>query len=265
MLKFVSLRRLGSLSRLFGYPISQQYNVSKPLLFRGDAIALQNARNMAKGKDKKKEDKGKSVKKKVEINESSLRQVINVEKLRTNMENNLLKLNDIFLKFVTVRTSIGAIENVPVILDGKKYPLIELGQIVRKNPKVIAINMAAFPQALPATMKALTESGMNLNPQQDGTTLFVPVPKVTREHRENLSKNAKAHFIKCRDGVREVQNKFLKTIKSKELDGQLSEDTCRQLSEQIFAESIALITIKSCCDYYSMGPTVQKNLGKVAE
>lgn len=71
----------------------------------------------------------------------------------------------------------GAIENVPVILDGKKYPLIELGQIVRKNPKVIAINMAAFPQALPATMKALTESGMNLNPQQDGTTLFVPVPK----------------------------------------------------------------------------------------
>lgn len=134
MLKFVSLRRLGSLSRLFGYPISQQYNVSKPLLFRGDAIALQNARNMAKGKDKKKEDKGKlkailslflylifligcttyiltgkSVKKKVEINESSLRQVINVEKLRTNMENNLLKLNDIFLKFVTVRTSIGSL------------------------------------------------------------------------------------------------------------------------------------------------------------
>uniref|UniRef100_A0A161MHB4 Ribosome-recycling factor, mitochondrial n=1 Tax=Triatoma infestans TaxID=30076 RepID=A0A161MHB4_TRIIF len=100
-------------------------------------------------------------------------------------------------------------------MDGKKYPLIELGQIVRKNPKVITINMVAFPQALPATLKALSESGMNLNPQQEGTTLYVPVPKVTREHRENLSKNAKAHFIKCRDGIRDVQNKFLKTIKSK--------------------------------------------------
>lgn len=37
--------------------------------------------------------------------------------------------------------------------------------------------MAVFPQAIPAAIKAIEKSGMNLNPQQDGTTLFVPVPK----------------------------------------------------------------------------------------
>lgn len=53
----------------------------------------------------------------------------------------------------------------------------ELAQIVRKNPKLIVINMGVFPQAIPAALEAISKSGMNLNPQQEGTTLYVPVPK----------------------------------------------------------------------------------------
>lgn len=37
--------------------------------------------------------------------------------------------------------------------------------------------MMNFPQAIPSVIKAIEKSGMNLNPQQDGTTLFIPVPK----------------------------------------------------------------------------------------
>lgn len=61
--------------------------------------------------------------------------------------------------------------------DGKEHTLQELAQIVRKSPKTIVINMTVFPQAIPAVLKAIEKSGMNLNPQQDGTTLFVPIPR----------------------------------------------------------------------------------------
>lgn len=71
----------------------------------------------------------------------------------------------------------GAIDSLKVSLDGKDYTLQELAQIVRKNPKTIVLNMAVFPQAIPAVIQALQKSGMNLNPQQDGTSLFIPVPK----------------------------------------------------------------------------------------
>jgi ribosome recycling factor len=71
----------------------------------------------------------------------------------------------------------GSIETLPVSLEGKEYELQELAQIVRKNPKTIIINMSAFPQAMPAALQSLQKSGMNLNPQQDGTTLFIPIPK----------------------------------------------------------------------------------------
>lgn len=66
---------------------------------------------------------------------------------------------------------------IRVNLDGKEHTLQELAQIVRKNPKTIVLNMSVFPQAIPAALKAIQKSGMNLNPQQDGTTVYIPVPK----------------------------------------------------------------------------------------
>lgn len=64
-----------------------------------------------------------------------------------------------------------------VNVDGTDHTLQELAQIVRKNPKTVVINMAVFPQAIPAALKAIASSGMNLNPQQEGTTLYIQIPK----------------------------------------------------------------------------------------
>lgn len=64
-----------------------------------------------------------------------------------------------------------------VNVDGEEHTLQELAQISRKDPKTVVINMSVFPQAIPAAVKALSDSGMNLNPQQEGTTLYIPIPK----------------------------------------------------------------------------------------
>ncbi|CAB0020411.1 unnamed protein product [Nesidiocoris tenuis] len=191
---------------------------------------MPQARNYAKGKDKKKEAKNK----KIIIDETLLNEVVNVEKIKLEMDKNLEKMNEMFLKHLSLRSSAGSIEQLVVNFEGKKYPLIELGQIIRNNPKTIVINMTAFPQAIPDVLKALSDSGMNLNPQQDGTTLFVPVPKITKEHRESLAKNAKIHYTKCKDGIRDVQNNCIKTLKNKEKAG-LSTDSSREIQEQLKA------------------------------
>lgn len=54
--------------------------------------------------------------------------------------------------------------------------------------------------------------------------------RVTKEHRENLAKNAKALFIKCRDSVREVQNKYVKIVKN---NTTISQDLAYNLQEQV--------------------------------
>lgn len=55
--------------------------------------------------------------------------------------------------------------------------------------------------------------------------------RVTREYRESLAKKAKAHFIKCRDNIKNVQNKHTKDLKKKEKG--LSEDDCFLMAEQV--------------------------------
>lgn len=168
-------------------------------------------RNYAKGKDKKKE-KGKNATK-VQINENQLREIINLDSLNTQMDKTLETMKDEFVKNLSLRSTTGSIETLKIVIDGKDHELQEIAQIVRKNPKTIVINMISFPQVIPTVLTALEKSGMNLNPQQDGTTIFIPVPKVTKEHRENLSKNAKVLFLKCKDGIKDVQNNQIKKLK----------------------------------------------------
>lgn len=130
-------------------------------------------RYYAKGKDKKK-DKGKG---KVQINDSMLAEVLDVQVLKEQMQESIEALKEDFVKHLSLRSSSGSIESLKVNVDGEEHTIQELSQVVRKNPKTVVINLAVFPQAIPAVTKALRESGMNLNPQQDGTTLYVPVPK----------------------------------------------------------------------------------------
>lgn len=71
----------------------------------------------------------------------------------------------------------GAIEELVIEFEGEKYTIRDLAQINRKNPKLLALNFSNFPQTIPTVLQTLNESGMNLNPQQDGVSVFIPIPK----------------------------------------------------------------------------------------
>lgn len=186
-------------------------------------------RNYAKSKDRGK-DKRKPAK--VEINPIQMSELVNVDKLKERCNDAIEKMKEDFAKNLSLRSTTGSIESLPVKFEGKDYELQELAQIVRKNPKTIVLNFASFPQVIPDALKAIASSGLNLNPQQDGTTLFVPVPKVTKEHREALAKNAKALYIKCRDLLKDIQNDFIKKLKKQ---NGVSEDLVFNVSKQVTA------------------------------
>lgn len=187
-------------------------NLTVPDLFQD----IGPLRHYSKDKNRKKEHK-KPVK--VDVNEDFLRTHIDLDNVHRQMEKILDTMRVNFVKNLSLRSTTGAIETLPVTVDGTEHELQELGQIVRKNPKTIVVNMIAFPQTIPAVLQALQKSGMNLNPQQDGTTIFIPVPKVTKEHREMLTKNAKTLFLKCRDGIKSAQQDNLKKLKNKKPPG----------------------------------------------
>ncbi|KOB64779.1 Mitochondrial ribosome recycling factor [Operophtera brumata] len=194
-----------------------------------DKFSFTGVRNYAKSKDRGKDKKGKG---KVVINTTEMSELLSVDKLKERCNASIENMKEDFAKHLSLRSTTGSIETLPVRFEGKGYELQELAQIVRKNPKTIVINFASFPQAIPDALKAIAASGLNLNPQQDGTTLYVPVPKVTKEHREGLAKNAKVLFIKCRDSVKDVQTDYTKKIKKQT---GVSEDLIFNVNKQINA------------------------------
>lgn len=181
-------------------------------------------RYYSKSKDKKKDKKPH----KVAINEQQLSEIFNYQGLKGQMEKTISQLHDDFVKHISLRSS-SAIDKLRVNVDGKEHELRQLAQISHKNPKTVVVNLIAFPQLIPDVLLAIEKSGMNLNPQQDGTMLFIPISKVTKEHRENLAKNAKALYIKCRDTLKDLQNQTIKKVKNKKI----SEDEIYMVQNQI--------------------------------
>lgn len=80
-----------------------------------------------------------------------------------------------------------------------------LGRVTLKSPQMVMINFGDNPTAIKAAKLALQKSNLNVNPQQEGVTLYVPVPKMTRERREYLASTAKAKmFNDYKEALNEV-------------------------------------------------------------
>ncbi|OXB76382.1 UNVERIFIED_CONTAM: hypothetical protein H355_006793 [Colinus virginianus] len=137
----------------------------------------------------------------------------------------------VVLKFPCVWFFRGALDHITVTTKDGKFPLNQLGQISQKSPQLIVVNMTNFPESTAAAMKAIRESGMNLNPEVDGTLIRVPVPKVTREHRESLAKLAKQSTNKSKEALRKVRSKSVNQVKK--FKSKVSEDTIWLLEKQI--------------------------------
>lgn len=127
-----------------------------------------------KSKDRGGKEKKKPKASKIDVN--VINELFDAESLMNDMNQVIENLKTDFIKNLTLRSTTGSLEQIPVSLDGKDYQLQELAQIARK-PKIIVLNVAAFPTAIPHILKAIEKSGLNINPQQDGTTIFLPIPK----------------------------------------------------------------------------------------
>lgn len=140
----------------------------------------------------------------VNINTALVEDIINLDEVDEEMKSVTEVLKDNFSKTLNIRTSPGSLDHIAVVTADGKLALNQISQISMKSPQLILVNMASFPECTAAATKAIRESGMNLNPEVEGTLIRIPIPKVTREHRETLVKLAKQHTNKAKDSLQRV-------------------------------------------------------------
>ncbi len=123
----------------------------------------------------------------------------------------------------TGRASVAMLDNIRVDYYGTLTPLNQVGNLAVPDPTLITLQ-PWDPSLLPAIEKAIRTSDLDLNPQDDGKIIRIPVPSLTEERRRNLVKVAHKHAEEARVAVRNVRRDANEHLKKLLKDHDVSED-----------------------------------------
>ncbi|XP_076748618.1 mitochondrial ribosome recycling factor 1 [Xylocopa sonorina] len=163
----------------------------------------------------KSKDRYKEKNKVVHVDLDEIAEFVKVDRMMSQFEHAIENFKQDMIKHLSLRTRVGSIEGLTLTFEGEEYNLEEVAEVSRKSNMII-LNVSEFPQMIPNILETLMKSQMNLNPQQEGTSIFIPLPKVTKQHRENLAKSAKQYLVKCKDRIRDIRNEHVKALRKKD-------------------------------------------------
>ena len=76
---------------------------------------------------------------------------------------------------------------------------------------------------------SILESNLGINPQVDGQLVRLPIPKLSEERRNELSKIASQYSENFKVSVRNIRRDFIELKKREKKESQLSEDELKKL------------------------------------
>jgi ribosome recycling factor len=139
------------------------------------------------------------------------------------MEKAIRSLKADLQKVRTGRASTALLDGLQVDYYGTPTPLNQVGNLATPDPTLITIQ-PWDPKLLPMIEKAIRTSDLDLNPQNDGKIIRIPVPPLTEERRKKLVKHAHEHAENGRVAVRNVRRDVNDQLKKMLKSHEVSED-----------------------------------------
>ena len=132
----------------------------------------------------------------------------------------------------TGRAAVSLLEPVMVEAYGSQMPMNQVATIGAPEPRLLTVQV--WDQSLvQAVDRAIRESGLGLNPQIEGQLLRVPIPELTEERRQELTKIARKYAEQAKVSVRNVRRDGMEKLKRMEKDHEISEDEHRAWAQDI--------------------------------
>jgi len=142
---------------------------------------------------------------------------------RTRMKATLEAVHRELATMRTGRASLAMLDGVRVDYYGTPTPLSQVGNLATPDPTLITLQ-PWDPSLLSVIEKAIRSSDLDLNPQNDGKIIRIPIPPLTEERRKGLVKNAHRHAEEGRVAIRNVRRDVNDHLKRLLKDHEVSED-----------------------------------------
>ena len=132
----------------------------------------------------------------------------------------------------TGRASTAMVEDLSVEAYGARQPLKSVASITVADPKTL--NIEPWDKSIMAAVeKGIRESSLGINPVNDGKLIRLPLPELTTERRQELTKVLRQKIEQARVGIRKVREEVRGLIGGGEKDKSITEDDKFRLQEDL--------------------------------
>ena len=132
----------------------------------------------------------------------------------------------------TSRANPSMLENLFVDAYGSKTPINQLGNISVPDASTLTIQIwdNAFAKSIE---NAILDSNLGINPQIDGSLIRLPIPKLSEERRNELSKIASEFSENSKVAIRNIRREFIDAQKKQKKESNISEDELKKNIDNI--------------------------------
>ncbi len=157
---------------------------------------------------------------------------MNISEFKKDFSEAITFLKNDITQLRTGRASTAMVEDIAVEAYGTRQPLKATATIMVADPKTLTIE-PWDKGLLAAVEKGIRDSGLGINPVNDGRLIRLALPELTTERRQELVKVLHQKLEQARISIRKIREDVRALIAAEEDDKSISEDEKFRLQEEL--------------------------------
>jgi len=155
-----------------------------------------------------------------------------IEQLDQKMISAVKHLDREFSAIRTSRANPSMLDNIFADAYGSKTPLNQLGNISITDSSTITIQVWDT-SIIKNIENSILESDLGVNPQIDGQIIRIPIPKLSEERRDELTKVAAKYAENSKVVIRNLRRDFIDSQKELKKNSEISEDDLKKILNEV--------------------------------
>ncbi len=155
-----------------------------------------------------------------------------VPKMEKKMENAVETLKEEMARIHVGQANPAMIEDLKVEYYGSDTPLNQISNISAPESGLLVVQPYDSSQ-IDSIEKAILESDLGLNPNNDGEIIRIPIPKLSGDRREELVEVIQEKGEETKISLRNIRRETNKEIEELEEEGEITEDDKYMLEDEV--------------------------------
>ena len=148
------------------------------------------------------------------------------------MQKSVQFLENQFASVRAGRANAAVLDQITVSYYGTTTPVGQVGSIATPDPRTLLIQ-PWDASILADVERAILESDLGINPQNDGKSIRLSFPQLTEERRKDLVKQIKKYSEDCKVSVRNVRRDALEFYKKQQKASEITEDDLKNIERDL--------------------------------